>query len=163
MDEGKRFESNFADSVLLLEELGQVAITRLYDPTGGFIGVANICDYIVGRPPHTYYFELKARKSKTNRINFKESLSPTQYDGMLKKSKVAGMVAGPIFKFMTANEAYFVDIRKVELMIDDGHKSITLDMAKEFGVYMGGSCPRVNWNYDIMLFLDNVESRHFYD
>lgn len=161
MDAGKRFEANFEEACKALEAETKLGVVRLYDPVGGFKGVANICDYIVGRYPYTFYFELKARNG--DRINFKEALTETQYDGMVAKSRVKGSIAGPIFKYREHNEAYFVDIRYIEKMKADGHKSITLEQAKALGVYLGGKFKRTNWDYDVMPFLDNIERGYHFD
>ena len=58
MNDGKRWEQNFKDSLGL-------SCIRLYDTTNGFSGVRNPCDFIYYRYPYQYLFELKSTKDKS--------------------------------------------------------------------------------------------------
>lgn len=151
---GKVFEKNFKESVELLHP--HCTITRLYDGTGGYL-IKNICDFILYKYPYQCFIELKAYKGNT--INF-SVISDTQYNGLLKMSEVNGIVSGVLFRYNDFNDAYFIDIRVIQSLKQDGHKSIPYNLAKVHGVQLPIIKQyKVKTIYDIKTFLDNVYNK----
>lgn len=172
---GKRFESNFENSLELHNEKfkdNQVAFLRLYDPGHGFSGVKNPCDYIVYKYPNIFYFELK--EAQGNTINFSAAITENQFDKLKEVSKIEGVTAGVIFKFTDTEEAYFVHIDLLQKHPDivkkgknkgtfrwsyqlKGNKSLSPELALQYGVYLNGIKKRVNWEYHIGAFLERLQ------
>lgn len=153
MSDGKLFERNFKESA----ERRRVDITRLYDPVGGRKGVANICDFIAYEYPRIYYFELKSRKGKSFNLG---GVTENQFNGLREKAKTPGTVPGIIIKFNEIeNAAYFIHINEIERLRQYGEKSINVDKAAEIGVKLYGTVKRVNYDYDVGLFLDDLAGR----
>lgn len=141
---------NFEDSC----KAQRIDVTRLYDPSAGYAGVKNICDFIVYEYPHIFYFEMKARKGK--RINF-NVITDNQFNGLMEKTEYYGAIAGVIFKFTDfENKAYFLDIRVINALKQAGVKSITPEDAAEEGVLLSGQRKRTNYDYDVQEFLNSV-------
>ena len=139
---GKQFEEDFKKSAVQAED---ISIDRLYDNVGGYAGVKNICDFIVYRYPHQYYFELKSHKG--NRLPFSE-ITEHQWSGLLEKAmKNIGCIAGVLIHYSDHDKTVFVDIRKLEEMKQQGEKSIAVDYALANGVPLDGRKKRVTWEY----------------
>lgn len=60
---GKAFEKVFKED--FLNTVPGSTIDRLYDPTGGFVGISNISDYIGYAYPHIFYLECKSIQGNT--------------------------------------------------------------------------------------------------
>lgn len=163
---GKRFESNFEKS---LEVAGKnVSYLRLYDPGHGYGGVRNPCDFVVYNYPNIFYLELKEQKG--DRINFSAAITENQFDELKRHSKKEGVIAGILFKFYEHDLVYFINIDLLDKVEDivrkgknkgssrwsyqlRGEKSLTPELAEEYGVILVGEKKRVNWLYDVNAFL----------
>jgi penicillin-binding protein-related factor A (putative recombinase) len=148
---GKIFQEDFQKSSLNLPD---VSMDRIYDTTSGFKGHSTICDFQAYMYPFQYYFELKSYDGE--RIPF-SAIRPNQYDGLLEKSKIKGVIAGIIFNFRKAEKeqyAWFVDIRTIEKMKLEGKKSIKLDDAILLGEPLVGTRKVIRYNYLVHAFLD---------
>lgn len=145
---GKDFEEDFKKSVG-----NQVALTRLYDVVGGNMGVAHICDFIVGFSPWTFYLELKSTKTNTLPLR---NISTTQYEGLLDKSKYRGNIAGLLIQYRKYGEHYFVPIQEIEYLRNKGRKSVQI---KDIHNKLITSYPfpatlkRTRYNYNFLEFI----------
>lgn len=147
---GKLFEKDFKESFP-----PNISIDRLYDTMGGFAGIKNICDFIVYQYPYEYYFELKSYEAKSIPLS---AISKAQYEGLLKKSYLPGVMPGVIFDYRDKdphnNEAYFIPIWRVKLFKDEAtRKSISIEYARKYGNLLPGRCKVTRWTYDIEKFL----------
>lgn len=157
MNYGKIFQQDFHKSFSEFEE--EVSVDRIYDTTTGFSGHRTICDFQAYHFPFAYYFELKSYQGERITLS---SVRENQYNGLLKKSKVNGVVSGVIFNFRISDKeqaAYFVDIRIIEQMKVQGLKSITLMDAANNGLLLQGSIKRIRFDYDVMSFLSLLSAQ----
>ena len=99
MNEGKRWEQNFKDS------LG-ISCIRLYDTTNGFARVRNICDFIYYRYPYQFLFELKSVKQNSLYIN-SDNIKRQIYD-LNKYNKIDGILGGLCIQYRDTKKAFFV-------------------------------------------------------
>ncbi len=151
MNSGKRFEEDFR-----LACVGEVAITRLYDNIGGQAGVANICDFIVGHYPYTFYLELKSTNTGTLPL---KNISKTQYEGLLEKSKYKGNLGGLLIKYARYNEHYFVNILDVEKFKETGAKSISYNNIKRGDIKVipfPATLKRTRYGYNFKQFVEEL-------
>ena len=93
---------------------------RLPDPMSGYIGQANICDFICYKYPYMYYIESKA--TEHDRFDF-TMLTDTQRDGLYEKSHIQGCYGIVIVLFVSYQRAFILDIRD---MVDSGLKSLNI-------------------------------------
>lgn len=155
MDNGKRFEENYRDSAKSLYP--SIDIDRINDNVGGYAGVAGFCDFVICSYPYTFYQELKSYKS--HRINF-NVLTDNQYQGLLRKSAVKGAMAGAILNFSEYEQAYYLDIRQIKDMREQGIKSLAVEEAPELGVLLPGHRLRTNFTYDVQSLLHAIELKY---
>lgn len=119
MNEGKRWENNFRES------MGAGCI-RLYDTTNGFVGVNNPCDFIFYKYPYQYLFELKSIE--------KDSLPLTgttlrQIEDMYKIMQTGeGIMGGICVQFREVKKAFFIPVPQLKYALEmEGLKSISLE------------------------------------
>lgn len=155
-DYAKKFELAVKQA---FEKVPNTSVDRVPDPTQGFLGVRNICDFVVYRYPTIYYIECKSL-STDSRFSFTR-LTKNQWDGLIEKSKINGVVAGVMVWFIAYNKTYFIPIRTMLKMYAQGKKSVTIDFCKEnqdseFGRIMeiSGRKKRVLFEYNMTEFLD---------
>jgi len=151
MNSGKKFEEDFR---LALKD--NEALTRLYDNIGGQSGVANICDFIVGHYPYTFYLELKSTNTGTLPI---KNISKKQYDGLLEKCKYKANLGGLLVKYARYNEHYFIDIREVKRVKDSGAKSISYNNIKNGNIKVipfPSILKRTRFTYDFKVFVKEL-------
>ena len=118
---GKDFEKEIRNS---LELVPNVSVDRLPDPTGGYSGVRNICDYVVYHKPNIFFIECKCLYSNT--LNYKGAITQNQWDGMLEKSKINGCVAGVAIWFIDYDVTAFVAIQDLVEHRNKGNKSLNI-------------------------------------
>lgn len=126
---GKRFENNFKHSI----EVGldkDVDIYRLYDQTGGYAGIKNICDFICYKKPVLFYVECKTVASY--RFPF-SNITDRQFEGLLEKSKIDGVIAGVLINFREPNVTAFMDIRDLNHYMETGARSISSEECVRLG------------------------------
>lgn len=116
---GKKFEEIIKRDFSAVED---AAITRLYDPVGGYGGIKNDCDFIAYKYPNIFYME--AKETKQNTFNFKQL---TQYDALCYYSGVKGARPGVLIWFSTHNKVVWADIAWVKFLITQGYKSININ------------------------------------
>jgi penicillin-binding protein-related factor A (putative recombinase) len=148
MNSGKLFEEDFRNSCK-----DKVAITRLYDAVGGMSGVHNICDFIVGYSPYTFYLELKATSTGTLPLR---NISANQYTGLLDMNKYNNQICGILIKYAKFGEHYFIPINEVRRIKDSGLKSISrahIKAGKVKHVVFWSSIRRTRYDYDFNKFV----------
>lgn len=145
---GKQFEQKIRQAFL---KVPNVSIDRINDQTTHFKGSTNICDFIVYKKPHEYYIECKSIHGNTFPLT---NITETQWNGMLEKSKIKGVVAGVICWWVDKDVTRFLSIADLQLARDMGYKSIRFD---EPYIPIFGKKKRVFFEYDMTLFFYQIE------
>jgi penicillin-binding protein-related factor A (putative recombinase) len=148
MNSGKLFEEDFR-----LSCKDEVAITRLYDAVGGMSGVKNICDFIIGYFPYTFYLELKSTSTGTLPLR---NISDNQYKGLLQMSQYKNQVCGLLIKYAKFGEHYFVPIEEVKRLKYSDLKSISrahIKAGKVKHVDFWSSIRRTRFDYNFHKFV----------
>lgn len=148
INRGKDFEQLIRKT---FEELPDTSVVRLPDPTMGYLGIRNICDFIVYHYPYQYFIECKSVHS--HRLPFL-NITFNQWQGMLEESKKFGVVAGVICWFVSEDKTVFFPIQNLERRKQAGKKSINLkeEWDKEW-VEIKGTKKRIFFNYDLKEFI----------
>ncbi len=127
---GKDFEKEIKNC---LELVPNVSIDRLPDPTGGYSGVRNICDYVAFHSPDNFFIECKCLYGNT--LNYKGAITQNQWDGMLEKSKIYRCVAGVAVWYIDYDITAFVPIQDLTEHRTKGNKSLNItDITGDKGV-----------------------------
>lgn len=181
---GKKFEKIIQEC---FERIADVSIDRIHDQTTGFEGSTNICDFIVYRKPYEFYFECKSVHGNTLSIHsipkpdkkgvlhgFYGNITDKQWEGLLEKSEIEGVIAGIICWWIDKDVTLFIPIQLLRYLYDKGDKSIRYDCDWNVGipgekpftfkaVYkcipIQGKKKRVFFDYDLEEFLNFLEER----
>lgn len=86
---------------------------RIPDQMTGFFGSTNICDFTLFKSPNMYYIESKA--TEDDRFEF-SMIRPTQYSGLLEKSKIENVFGWVIVLFVTYHRAFVLNIQDIKWM-----------------------------------------------
>ena len=104
---------------------------RIPDQMTGFYGSKNICDFTLFKSPNMYYIESKA--TWEDRFDF-SMLTPTQHDGLLKKSKIPNVYGAVIVLFAHYQRAFIIDINEIKRLEDMGRKSLNIKKIDSWGI-----------------------------
>lgn len=113
---GKRFEQKFKEDFLKLKG---VSIDRIYDVQGGYAHISNICDFIGYKFPYIFYAEVKSIKRNTFPLK-----NLTQYDKLITKKDIFGVISGVVIWYYDHDKVVFVPIDTVEQIKNEDKKSI---------------------------------------
>lgn len=156
VNRGKGFEEQVEQD---LSNTGAYVL-RLYDPQGGYMGVANPCDFVVCRKGCMYMLECKATHKATLSINSNDpkkkygAVSNRQWEGLLEASR-KGVVAGLLIWWVDNDVTKFVPIQTAEQLRNAGAKSLKHDICGGGIVTIKGRKKRVFYEYDFnQFFLD---------
>ena len=78
-----------------------------------------------------YYIESKA--TWEDRFDF-SMLTPTQHDGLLKKSKIPNVYGVVIVLFAHHQRAFIIDINEIKRLEDMGRKSLNIKKIDSWGI-----------------------------
>lgn len=159
INRGKDFEGEVQTA---LEKDERTYVLRLYDPQGGYAGVANPCDFIVYHHdewsvPEMYMLECKSLHGDRLSIYGNDpkkkygKVSNKQWEGMLEASK-HGVVAGVLIWWIDRDVTKFIPIQDLQRMREEGLKSIKYDV-QAFNIE--GTKKRVYFDYDFKTFFEN--------
>ena len=143
---GKDFEKVIKEA---FERVPGVSIDRLHDQTNGFVGSYNICDFIVYKEPYEYYIECKSVHGNTLPFS---NITKNQWQGMLEKSKIDGVIAGVICWWIDRDITKFIPIQTLQTLKENGYKSIKYNLVSLPVFDMVGEKKRVFFNYDMREF-----------
>jgi len=151
VNRGKEFEAQIKKAFLQIEG---VSIDRLYDPTAGYSGIKNICDFIVYKFPYEYYIECKTHYGNTLPFS---CITDNQWYGMLAKTSIYGVVAGVMVWFIDHDKTFFVPIETLHMLKSNGKKSLHIkDMSDIVGVKEIPSIrKRILFDYNLENFLQH--------
>lgn len=154
---GKQFEDVIRES---FEKVPGISIDRLHDQTTHYKGSTNICDFIVYREPYEYYFECKSVHGNT--LSF-SNITETQWNGLLNKATIEGVLAGIICWWIDKDKTVFIPIQELIAMRIVGMKSIRYDAIDDCEgdttmIEIKGKKKRVFFEYDMEDFLNEIQS-----
>lgn len=153
---GKDFEEIIKKGFLAVDE---TTVERLPDPTSGYLGYRNPCDFLIYHYPYVYYIECKTTHS--HRLPF-VNVTFNQRVGMLEASETKGVIAGIICWFIPCDKTYFIPIQVYEKLRLDGVKSLNLNKPEQMKdwVEITGTKKRIFFDYDIDGFIDYCNRKH---
>ena len=156
---GKQFEDVVREA---LERVPGVSVDRLHDQTNGYLGSSNICDFIVYKRPFELYLECKSVHGNTFSIHGTDekhkygNITNKQWEGLLEKSKIKGVVAGVLIWWVDKDVTRFVTIQSLQRIREHEFNSIRYDADVVQGEYLytlKGKKKRVFFDYDMEDFL----------
>ena len=147
---GKQFEAQIRKA---FEKVSGVSVDRLYDPMGGYVGVANICDFIVYKYPFQYYIECKSCHGASLPFS---NITEHQWKGLLEKSKILGVKAAVIIWFIDKDITAYVPIQVLQSLKENGFKSIKAIEAPAFKdcKTVNGKKRKILYDYDVRSLLN---------
>ncbi len=154
VNRGKDFEERIKEAFVKLKN---VSIDRLPDPMAGYMGIRNICDFIIYNYPNQIYLECKAAYGNT--LNLKSRFTETQWWGLEEKSKIPGVIAGAAIWFIDHDLTIFVPIKSLLKLDYEGHKSLNIEQIRQnevFHIKIPGMKRRVLYDYDANAFLKEL-------
>ena len=155
---GKDFEELIRKG---FEKLPNTTIERMPDPTMGYLGVRNKCDFLAYHFPYVYYLECKTVHSHRLPIN---NITFNQRTGMLDVSEVRGVIAGVICWFIPEEKTIFMPIQVIERYRLAGEKSINIrKMNDPDFIELMGKKKRVFYDYDFAEFIVTCNTRRLGD
>lgn len=174
VNRGKKFEKVVQEC---FEKTPGVSIDRLHDQTTGYEGSSNICDFIVYREPHEFYFECKSVHGNTLSIHsipkpdkrgvlhgFYGNITDTQWEGLLEKSKIKGVHAGILCWWIECDITLYLPIEILQYAYENGDKSIRFDeyisgmfkgVVRRF-IRLQGKKKRIYYDYDMEALLNEI-------
>lgn len=161
-NEGKAFEDQIRNA-LNKPELN-ISMDRFNDDMSGYAKVANISDFCCYKFPYMYYLECKSTYDNT--LNFKSDISEKQWNGMLDKSKLFGIIAGVCVWYISYDETYFVPIQELARLKQEGKKSLNIKDINDNLYYFAitGNKKRKYTDYDTDIFINNLTNvaKHYW-
>ena len=145
---GKDFEGVVREA---FENVPDTFVYRLPDQVTYKVGSKNPCDFFVYRKPILYAIECKA----TNKPSLPFSnISEYQWSELLSMSRMTGVVSGVLCWWVNNDVTKFIPIQTLELLKQNGAKSIRYD-ADDFDIIdVHGKKKRVFFDYDMEEFLN---------
>ena len=150
INRGKDFEWIIRES---FERVPDTSVDRLHDQTNGFAGSTNICDFIVYHKPIIYYIECKSVHGNTLPFS---NITKNQWQGLLEKSKIDGVIAGIICWWIDKDVTAFLPIQVLQSIKEylPESKSIRWDIIHDCPdvIEISGKKKRVFFEYDMEQF-----------
>lgn len=156
MNEGKKFENDFKNSVPK-----HCFYYRFKDGTGNFAGhkndnvrfqAKNICDCMVwnSKTSRLYLIELKSHKGKSVPIS---CIRDNQIKGLLE-AREKNINCHIVINMRDAEKTYAIPIRAIKRYIDNtNRKSIPISFMEDCGILITQEKKKVNYKYDLEYFL----------
>ena len=163
---GKKFEDIIEES---FAKVPNTSVVRLHDQTTGYIGSTNHCDFIVYHKPIELHIECKSIHGNTLSIystpkpdkngvlhGFYGNITDKQWEGLLEKSKIDGVIAGIICWWIDKDVTKFIPIQALEHERFIGSKSLRYDSNLFSNIEIPGKKKRVFFDYDMEQFFEEV-------
>lgn len=166
VNRGKQFEGVVKDCFL---KVNGVSLDRIHDQTTHYKGSTNICDFIVYKYPFEYYIECKAVHGNTLSIHSNDLkhryglITNKQYEGLLEKSSVKGVIPGIMCWWIDKNTTKFIPIQVIRNFYEVGIKSIRWDESDPRVILLTGRKKTVFWDYNMKMFFNEVEARSIHE
>ena len=147
---GKDFESIVKES---FEKIPNTSVYRIPDQMSYMSGSKNPCDFFVYHKPILYALECKA----TNKPSLPfTNITEYQWTELLKMSKVDGVVAGILCWWVNNDVTMFIPIQFLEILKQNGAKSIRYDADDRSLIVIPGRKKRVFWEYDMTALFQSI-------
>lgn len=147
---GKDFEDVIKEA---FERVPDTEVYRIPDQMSYKVGSKNPCDFLIYHKPVLYAIECKA----TNKPSLPfANISEYQWEQLLKMSSVSGVVAGVICWFVNYDKTVFLPISFLEILKQNGAKSIRFDADDSSIIEIHGKKKRVFWEYNIQEFFLSI-------
>lgn len=104
---------------------------RIADQMTGFAGSKNICDFDLYIYPEKFYIESKA--TYEDRFDF-SLITQIQYNGLLKKSRIAHVHSLIVVLFVTHKRAFAISINEIDKLVQAGRKSLNIKKIDSWGI-----------------------------
>ena len=155
MNEGKRFEEDFQNSIP-----EDIFYYRLRDAGGWKRGKdtrftpSNICDLIIYKEPNLFLLELKSTKGKS--LPFSR-VRDNQIKGLLNANTHRGLKTGLVLNFRELSKTYYLDIQKAKEYKEMGlRKSFPVDWISENGILIEQEKKITRYKYNIEKFIEEA-------
>lgn len=126
---GKMFEEDFFENAKELDS--QALVTRLYDTTNGFRGVANPCDYIAATEFGTVFLELKTTIETSLSFN---NITENQWFQLSRAERCKFSLAGILVYFQKHEKIIWYPISTLEQIKQSGVKSVNPNFIEGYEV-----------------------------
>lgn len=158
MNAGKKFESNFRDSVpddvFYYRFRDGTSNWRNQDKTNTRFQQKNICDCMLHDGKYLYLLELKSHKGKSLPLS---AIRENQIKSLLEADKHKNIIAGLIVNFSDIEETYFMDIKMAYKWFYNGtRKSIPLSEFRTCCMPINAYRKKVNYQYALGKFIKDV-------
>lgn len=153
INRGKDFEWVIRES---FEKVPNTSVDRLHDQTNGFAGSTNICDFIIYHKPLIYYIECKSVHGNTLPLS---NITKNQWQGLLNKSKIDGVIAGVMCWWVDKDVTRFISIDELERCKSTGYKSVRFEhepFTTDGFIEIHGKKKRVFFDYDMEKFFNET-------
>lgn len=117
---GKKFEAKVKSD---WDKIHGAVLERLYDVAIGYATVSNVADFVGYYHPTLYYIECKTTQGNT--LNFAQL---TQYDKLIERTGIYGVVPGVVLWFYDHDIVCFIHINEIKKMKENGCKSVNVKM-----------------------------------
>lgn len=156
MNNGKKFENNFRDSMP-----DDVFFYRFRDGTSSWekgemtrFQQKNICDCMLHDGKYLYLLELKSHKGKSLPLS---AIRENQIKSLSEADKHKNIIAGLIVNFSDIEETYFMDIKLASKWFYNGvRKSIPLSEFRTYCMPINACKKKVNYRYAVEEFIKDV-------
>lgn len=153
---GKEFERQVYKN---FSEIENVSIDRIPDQVTRYRGSSsNICDFIVYRKPNMIYLECKTVHGTTLPFS---NIRENQWQGLLEKSKIDGVIAGVMCWWVDKDLTEFLSIEMLQTMKENGAKSVSYKLLACNGyspIIVDGKKKRTMFEYDMKDFLEKLKN-----
>ncbi len=123
------FEEDFFENAKELDS--QALVTRLYDTTNGFRGVANPCDYIAATEFGTVFLELKTTIETSLSFN---NITENQWFQLSRAERCKFSLAGILVYFQKHEKIIWYPISTLEQIKQAGIKSVNPNFIEGYEV-----------------------------
>lgn len=152
---GKDFEGVIRKA---FEKIPNTSVYRIPDQQNYKIGSKNPCDLFVYHRPILYAIECKATNKQSLPFT---NITEFQWTELLKMSRVDGVVAGIMCWYVNCDTTLFIPIQFLEILKQNGAKSIRYDADDGAIIKIVGTKKRVFWEYNMELFFQSIESKFY--
>lgn len=150
VNRGKEFEGVVREA---FKRMPDTMVTRLQDPVQGYLGIRNICDFLIYHYPYQYCIECKSVHGE--RLSF-QNITHNQWAGMYEAVQNKGVVAGIICWWIDKDVTKFIPIKELH-RIAEIRQSIRYDATDVNWINIDGKKKRVFFDYDMTSFIAQVE------
>lgn len=152
---GKQFEQDFFEDAK--EYTFEALVTRLYDTTNGFKGIANPCDFLIASKYGTIFAELKVTHDTSLLFT---NISDNQWHALLKAEMCEYSHGGVLVYFDRYERLIWYPMVHLQRLRLTGAKSVNPNKHKDLGFEVSFIKKRVRLSIPFKSYLDAVRLQH---